>query len=84
MSTTYHAITCTDTACDTTCPHGPPLAVTLPVRLSVGGSAEVIGEIDLRTAELDDPPSRLERPDARALLADLLEAAAAELRTPTV
>lgn len=81
---TYHAVTCTASVCDTTCPHGPPVDVLVPVRLSVGPVSEVIGELALRTVELTDPPSALPRPDTRDALAAFLEATAAEIRHPTV
>jgi hypothetical protein len=63
--------------------HGPPVEVAIPVRLGLGPVSEVVGELQLHTDELTDPPTGLPRPEVRAALAELLEAVAAELRHPT-
>lgn len=65
-------------------PYGPPVEVAVPVRLAVGPVSEVIGTLNLHTVELTDPPSGLPRPELREALAGFLEAAAAEIRHPTV
>ena len=64
--------------------YGPLVEVGVPVRVSVGCVSDVLGELRLHTVELTDHPRELQRPDVRAELAGLLEAAAAELRHPPV